>query len=322
MDKQSKIILISGPTASGKTNFAVKIAKKIQGEIINADSMQVYKNLKILTARPNKIEQKNIKHHLYGVVDLNKKFSTGQWLELVIKKIKNIKKKKKIPILVGGTGLYFQSLINGLVKIPEIPLKFRNKVRLMSKREGQKKFYKKLLKLDPKVKDKFDPNDTQRSIRAYEIKSYTDISMYDWLARTESEFKNSDFLKLYIETKREKLIERINLRTLNMINGGAINEVKKFLKLKIRKDQSVNKVIGIAELTQYLNHEVTLEEAKELISIKTRQYAKRQATWARTRMTSWKKIKSTRIDDFIKKLNKSLLKLDQWAQLQLDCPNG
>jgi len=311
MDKQSKIILISGPTASGKTNFAVKIAKKIQGEIINADSMQVYKILKILTARPNKIEQKDINHHLYGVVDLNKKFSTGQWLELEKKKIKNIKKKKKIPILVGGTGLYFQSLIDGLVKIPEIPLKFRNKVRLMSKREGQKKFYKKLLKLDPKVKDKFDPNDTQRSIRAYEIKSYTDISMYDWLARTESEFKNSDFLKLYIETKREKLIERINLRTLNMINGGAINEVKKFLKLKIRKDQSVNKVIGIAELTQYLNHEVTLEEAKELISIKTRQYAKRQATWARTRMTSWKKIKPTRIDDFIKKLNKSLLKLDQ-----------
>ena len=311
MDKQSKIILISGPTASGKSNFAVKIAKKIQGEIINADSMQVYKTLKILTARPNKEEQKNIKHHLYGVVDLNEKFSTGQWLELAIKKIKSVQKKKKIPILVGGTGLYFQSLINGLVKIPEIPLKFRNKVRLMSKREGQKKFYKKLLKLDPKVKDKFDPNDTQRSIRAYEIKSYTDISMYDWLARTESEFKNSDFLKLYIETKREKLIERINLRTLNMINGGAINEVKKFLKLKIRKDQSVNKVIGIAELTQYLNHEVTLEEAKELISIKTRQYAKRQATWARTRMTSWKKIKPTRIDDFIKKLNKSLLKLDQ-----------
>jgi len=311
MDKQSKIILISGPTASGKTNLAVKIAKKIQGEIINADSMQVYKNLKILTARPTKIEQKDIKHHLYGVVDSNKKFSTGQWLELVIKKIKDIKKKKKIPILVGGTGLYFQSLINGLVKIPEIPLKFRNKVRLMSKREGQKKFYKKLLKLDPKVKDRFDPNDTQRSIRAYEIKSYTDISMYDWLVRTESQFKNSDFLKLYIETKREKLIKRINLRTLNMINGGVINEVKKFLKLKIRKDQSINKVIGIAELTQYLNHEVTLEEAKELISIKTRQYAKRQATWARTRMTSWKKIKPTKIDDFIKKLNKSLLKLDQ-----------
>ncbi|MDA7752437.1 tRNA (adenosine(37)-N6)-dimethylallyltransferase MiaA [Candidatus Pelagibacter sp.] len=311
MDKQSKIILISGPTASGKSNFAVKIAKKIQGEIINADSMQVYKKLKILTARPNKIEQKDIKHHLYGVVDLNKKFSTGQWLELAIKKIKNIKKNKKIPILVGGTGLYFQSLINGLVKIPEIPLKFRKRVRLMSKKEGQKKFYKKLLKLDPKIKNKFDPNDTQRSIRAYEIKSYTGISMYDWLTKTESEFKDSDFLKLHIETKREKLIERINLRTSNMINSKAINEVKKFIKLKIRKDQSVNKVIGIAELTQYLNSESTLEEAKELILIKTRQYAKRQATWARTRMISWIKIDQSKLDSYIKELKKSSLKLDQ-----------
>ncbi|MDB4193312.1 tRNA (adenosine(37)-N6)-dimethylallyltransferase MiaA [Candidatus Pelagibacter sp.] len=311
MDKQSKIILISGPTASGKSNFAIKIAKKIEGEIINADSMQVYKKLKILTARPNRIEQKNIKHHLYGVVDLNEKFSTGQWLELAIKKIKSIQKKKKIPILAGGTGLYFQSLINGLVKIPEIPLNFRNKVRLMSKREGQKKFYKKLLKLDPKIKDKFYPNDTQRSIRAYEIKSYTNISMYDWLAKTESEFKDSDFLKLYIETKREKLIERINLRTSTMINSGAINEVKKFIKLKIRKDQSVNKVIGIAELTQYLNDKTTLEEAKELISIKTRQYAKRQATWARTRMDSWVKIDPSKVDGYIKKLKKYSLKLDQ-----------
>ena len=268
--------------------------------------MQVYKKLKILTARPNKEEQKNIKHHLYGFVNLNEKFSTGQWLELAIKKIKNIQKKKKIPILVGGTGLYFQSLINGLVKIPEIPLKFRNKVRLMSKREGQKKFYKKLLKLDPKIKDKFDPNDTQRSIRAYEIKSYTNISMYDWLTKTKSEFKDSDFLKLQIETKREKLIERINLRTSSMINIGAINEVKKFLKLKIKKDWSVNKVIGIAELTQYLNSETSLEKAKELILIKTRQYAKRQATWARTRMVSWVKIDPSKIDSYIKKIEKIL----------------
>jgi len=311
MDKQSKIILISGPTASGKSNLAVKIAKKIEGEVINADSMQVYKRLKILTARPNKIEQKNIKHYLYGFVNLNEKFSTGQWLELAIKKIKNIQKKKKIPILVGGTGLYFQSLINGLVKIPEIPLKFRNKVRLTSKREGQKKFYKKLLKLDPKIKGKFDPNDTQRSIRAYEIKSYTNISMYDWLTKTESEFKDSDFLKLHIETKREKLIEKINLRTSSMINSGAINEVKRFLKLKISKDRSANKIIGIAELTQYLNSEITLEEAKELILIKTRQYAKRQATWSRTRMISWIKIDQSKLDGYIKKLKKSSLKLDQ-----------
>ena len=311
MDNQSKIILISGPTASGKSNFAVKIANKINGEIINADSMQVYKQLKILTARPNKKDQKKTKHHLYGVIDINKKFSTGEWLKASIKKIKEIQKRKKIPILVGGTGLYFQSLINGIAKIPEIPLKFKNKIRLMQKKEGQKKFYKKLLKIDPKAKDKFDPNDTQRSIRAFEIKSFTKISMYEWLSKTKSKFKENEFLKLYIDFKREDLVKIISLRTIKMIEEGAIKEVKKFIKLKIKKDLSVNNVIGIDELTQYLNKKINLEQAQKLISIKTRQYAKRQATWARSRMTSWKKIDPIKTADYIKKLNKSFLKLDQ-----------
>jgi len=311
MDKQSKIILISGPTASGKSNFAVKIAKKINGEIINSDSMQVYKQLKILTARPNKQEQKNIKHHMYGIVDLNKKFSTGQWLKLAIKKIKEIKKRKKIPILVGGTGLYFQSLIDGLVKIPEIPLKFRNKIRSIQKKEGQKKFYKKLLQIDPNVKNKFDSNDTQRAIRAFEIKSFTKVSMYDWLEKTRSEFDDNEFLKLYIDFKREDLIKRISSRSIKMIKDGAIKEVKKFIKLKIKKDLSVNRVIGIDELTQCLDKKINLDEAQELISIKTRQYAKRQATWARSRMTFWEKINPNKIDSYIKKINKSSLKLDQ-----------
>ena len=311
MDNQSKIILISGPTASGKSNFAIKVAKKINGEIINADSMQVYKQLKILTARPNKEEQKNIKHHMYGVVDLNKKFSTGQWLKAVIKNIKEIKKRKKIPILVGGTGLYFQSLINGLVKIPEIPLKFRNKIRLIQTKEGQKKFYKRLLKIDPMAKDKFDPNDTQRSIRAYEIKLFTKVSMYEWLSKTKSEFKDEEFLKLYIDFKREDLNKRISLRSIKMMKEGAIKEVKKFIKLKIKKDLSVNRVIGIDELTQCLNKKINLDQAQELITIKTRQYAKRQATWARSRMISWVKINPINISDYIKKLKKSSLKLDQ-----------
>ena len=311
MDKQSKIILISGPTASGKSSFAVKVAKKINGEIINADSMQVYKKLKILTARPNKEEQKNVRHHLYGTIDVGKKFSTGQWLKAAIKKIKEIKKRKKIPVLVGGTGLYFQSLIDGLVKIPKIPLNFRNKIRLVQKKVGQKKFYKKLLKIDPEVKDKFDPNDTQRTIRAFEIKSFTKISMYEWLNKTKSEFKKDEFLKLYIDFKREDLIKRISLRAIKMIEEGAIREVKKFVKLKIKKDLSINKVIGIDELTQHLNKKINLNQAQELITIKTRQYAKRQATWARSRMTSWEKINPIKITEYIKKLKKSSLKLDQ-----------
>ena len=304
MDKQSKIILISGPTASGKSNFAIKIAKKINGEIINADSMQVYKQLKILTARPSKNEQKNIKHHLYGVVDVSKTFSTGQWLRLTLKKIKEIKKRKKIPILVGGTGLYFQSIINGLVKIPNIPIKLRNKVRLMQKEEGQKNFYKRLLRLDKKIKGKFDSNDTQRSIRAFEIKFYTKVSMYDWLDKTKSSFNENEFLKLYIDFNRPELIKRISLRTLNMLEKGAISEVKRFSALKIKKNSSVNKVIGVSELKQYLKNQMTLDVVRELISTRTRQYAKRQATWARSRMSSWNKIDPNEISSWIKKINK------------------
>ncbi len=311
MDKKSKIILISGPTASGKSNFAIKIAKKINGEIINADSMQVYKKFKILTARPETRNQKKIKHHLYGVIDLNKKFSTGQWLNAVIKIIEDIKKRKKIPILVGGTGLYFQSLINGLVEIPEVPKKIRKKIRLLQKIEGQEKFYQSLLKIDPKVKKKINPNDKQRSIRAYEIKYYTNISMYDWLKKTKSVFKTKEFLKLYVDLKREDLVKKISERAKTMIQDGAINEVKRFLKLKVSRDHNIQKVIGIAELTKYIKKQINLNEAQELITIKTRQYAKRQATWARSRMRSWKKISPIKFNDYIKKLNKSSLKLDQ-----------
>ena len=311
MDRKSKIILISGPTASGKSDLAVKVAKKINGEIINADSMQVYRKLKILTARPSKKKQKNIKHHLYGVINPDKKFSTGEWLKVATRNIKDIQRRNKIPILVGGTGLYFQSLINGLVNIPKIPLKIRNNVRLMQNKEGQEKFYNKLKKLDPNIKNKFDANDTQRSIRAYEIKLFTKISMYDWLNKTEPEFKDNEFLKLYVDFKRDELVRRISLRVSKMIEEGAIKEVKKFNKLKIKKDNSVKKVIGIVELTQLLKNQINLDEAKELISIKTRQYAKRQATWARSRMRTWKKINPIKINDFIKKLNKSSLKLDQ-----------
>jgi tRNA dimethylallyltransferase len=311
MDNQSKIILIAGPTASGKSNFAIKLAKKIDGEIINADSMQVYRQLKILTARPNTKDQKKIKHHLYGIVSVNKNFSTGQWLKLVTNKIKEIRKRKKIPILVGGTGLYFQSLINGLVKIPNIPIKLRNEIRKMQKKYGQKKFYKKLLKADVKVQNKFNPSDVQRSIRAFEIKIYTKVSMYDWFNKTKPIFNESVFLKFYINFERQELIKRIEKRTKNMIKKETIQEVIKFNKLRIKKDHSSNKVIGIEELSKYLKNQIKLEQAKELIAIKTRQYAKRQTTWARSRMVTWTKITPNKLSSVIEKINKSSLKLDQ-----------
>ncbi len=301
MDLKSKIILISGPTASGKSNFAIKLAKKINGEIVNADSMQIYKELKILSARPDPKNYQKIKHHLYGFYNVKKNFSTGDWLKLAIKKIKEIKKRKRIPIFVGGTGLYYKALTEGLVNIPNIPIRFRNKIRSLNKILGQKKFYKKLLKIDPISKNKINLSDTQRSIRAYEVKKYTKKSLHDWFKDTKSNFKKDDFLKIYIDFPRQELIQRINLRTQKMFKTGAIKEVKKFIKLEVRKDKSANKAIGINEIKQYLNNEKQLNEIKEKISIKTRQYAKRQSTWARGHMMSWFKIKPQEINRFLKK---------------------
>lgn len=285
MDIKSKIILISGPTASGKSKQADKLAKKIGGEIINADSMQVYKELKILTARPS-INNK-IKYHLYGFLSVKNKFSTGDWLKLTLTKIKQIKGKGKIPILVGGTGLYFKSLVDGLAKIPNIPLKFRNSIRIEHNKIGQKKFYKKLLKIDPKIKNYINPQDTQRTLRAYEIKKFTKISMIDWFKKTKKHFEDKDFVKIYFDIPRNILIDRINKRVDKMFASDVEKEVEKFNALKVKKDYSANKVIGIREISEYLKKEATLLETKEKISIKTRQYAKRQSTWSRKHMSSW-----------------------------------
>ena len=301
MDTKSKIILISGPTASGKSTFAIKLAKKINGEVINADSMQVYKELKILTARPSKKEQQNIKHHLYGFQSVKKNFSTGEWQKLAIKKIYEVKKRNKIPILVGGTGLYFKSLTDGLVKIPKIPLKFRNKVRNLQKKIGQKRFYNQLLKLDSLVKNKIDHNDVQRSIRAFEVKSYTKVSLYEWFNKTKKTFSDEDFIKIFINFPRIELLKRINLRVDQMFSKGAIEEVRKFLKMKVKSDKSANKIIGVGEIKRYLNKAEDLQSVKDQIAIKTRQYAKRQATWARGHMLSWQMIDPKDLRSFKKK---------------------
>ena len=306
MDLKSKIILISGPTASGKSKFAIQLAKKINGEVINADSMQVFKELKILTARPQRNDLKKIKHHLYGFKSAKNNYSTGNWLKDAKLKINNIKKKNKIPILVGGTGLYFKALIDGIVKIPDIPFSIRDRIRKKQSKIGQIKFYNELIKLDPLCKKKINKNDTQRSIRAYEVKKFTNKSLFDWYSETHSDFTKNSFVKLYIDYPRDKLLERISLRTNEMLRDGAINEAKRFYKLRIKKDLSSNKVIGLNEIKEYLVKRIDLSELKEKISIKTRQYAKRQSTWARGQMSDWQKIKFDRQKLFLKKLPKSV----------------
>ena len=302
MDLKSKIILISGPTASGKSKVALNIAKKLNGEIINADSMQVYKELNILTARPSKNDLNKIDHHLYGFRSVKKEFSSGEWLKLAKKNIKKIRDKNKIPVLVGGTGLYFKALTDGLVKIPKIPIPIRDKIRRMQKNLGQKKFYLKLLKIDPIVKNRIDPTDVQRSIRAYEVISISKKSIFQWYKKTKPSFKKEQFIKIYIDYPKDELINKISKRVDQMMKDGAIQEVKDFLKLNLKSDSNIFKVIGIREIKEFIDKKISMHDLKLNIVIKTRQYAKRQRTWARGQMSDWQKFDAEALSKFIKKL--------------------
>jgi len=296
-----KIILLAGPTASGKSKLAIHLAKKLNGEIINADSMQIYKEFTILSSRPNKSELKKAKHHLYGSISVKKYFSAGDWLKEAKKKIKLCLKNKKLPIIVGGTGLYFNTITKGISKIPDIDSKTRTKVRNLFKKLGYKKFYEKLLILDPKVKNKILPSDSQRSQRAYEVKLKTKKSLFDWIADTKSDFLDYDIKKIFLNIPREELLSKIYNRTDQIFKQNCIAEVKKFNSLKLKKSFSANKLIGVQEISKYLDGNLNLDQCKELINIKTRQYAKRQNTWARGHMKNWNKLYSKNFSILLKK---------------------
>ena len=301
MEQEKKVILLAGPTASGKSKLAIKLAQHFNGEIINGDSMQIYKEISILTSKPNPQDTKIIKHHLYGFNSVKKNFSTGHWLKMVVKKIEEQWENGRMPIVVGGTGLYFKALTDGLVQIPDIPNRGRIQIRKLHKKIGQKKFFTQLIKMDPLTKRFVLPSDTQRSMRAYEVKKFTNKSLFEFTKETKSNFNNNVFKKLFINISRDLLNKKIDTRVEKMFNDGAIEEVKKFYKMKIDKELSPNKIIGIKEIKDYLRGKITLIKAKELIKQKTRQYAKRQFTWARGHMKSWEMIYSQNINDLYKK---------------------
>jgi len=299
---KKKIILLAGPTASGKTKIAIKLAKRINGEIINADSMQVYKDFQILSSRPSKNELRLAKHHLYGFQSSGAVFSTGKWLKLASDKINQIVKKGKVPILVGGTGLYFKAITDGISKIPNIKFSDRNSIRNLHTKIGQKEFYKKLIKLDPISKNKISPSDTQRTLRAYEVKKFTKKSIYQWAKKTKPLFKNYAFNKFFINTPKNQLLKSIELRTKSMIEKKCINEVIKFKKKRLKKSLSPNKIIGVQEIQRFLSGDLDQKNLIELMNIKTRQYAKRQKTWSRAHMSDWHMIYSSNSSILLKKI--------------------
>ena len=280
-----KIILIAGPTGSGKSEIALRLAKKINGEIINADSMQVYKEIKILSARPENYF--NITHYLYGSISIRNNFSAGEWLKKAQLNVKKIINKKKQPIFVGGTGLYFKLLTEGISNIPKIPDLIRIKARKLNTKLGNDKFYSLLIKLDPLVQNKIKKNDTHRLIRAYEVMTFTKKSLFNWQKKNTNYFSNYKFIKIYINPKNIILLKLLRLRLKKMFEQGAVDEVKKFIKLKIDPNLPANKILGIEEINKYLGKKISLEQSFEETFIRTRRYVKRQRTWFRGHMKDW-----------------------------------
>jgi tRNA dimethylallyltransferase len=295
-----KIILIAGPTGSGKSEIALRLAKKINGEIINADSMQVYKEIKILSARPENYF--NIAHYLYGNISVKNNFSAGEWLKKVKLNLNKIIKKKKQPIFVGGTGLYFKLLTEGISNIPKIPDSIRTKARKLNAKLGNDEFYDLLIKLDPLIHNRIKKNDTHRLIRAYEVVTFTKKSLINWQKKNKNYFSNYHFVKIFINPENIFLQKLLRLRLKKMFELGAVNEVKKFLKLKINKTLPANKILGIEEIKKYLDKKIPLEQAFEETFIRTRRYVKRQRTWFRGHMKDWTSIFNPNFDILTKKI--------------------
>ena len=295
-----KIILIAGPTGSGKSEIALRLAKKINGEIINADSMQVYKEIKILSARPESYS--NVSHYLYGNISVKNNFSAGEWLKKVKLNLKKIIKKKKQPIFVGGSGLYFKLLTEGISNIPKTPDSIRTKARKLNAKLGNDEFYDLLIKLDPLIQNKIKKNDTHRLIRAYEVITFTKKSLIDWQKKNKNYFSNYHFIKIFINPENSFLQKLLRLRLKKMFELGAVDEVKKFLKLKINKSLPANKILGIEEIKKYLDKKIPLEQAFEETFIRTRRYVKRQRTWFRGHMKDWTSIFNPNFDILTKKI--------------------
>ena len=272
-------IFIGGPTASGKTQLAFSIQSKVPSFIVNADSMQVYDKLNILTNKPNQKELKNSECKLFSFLNYPEKCNVGLWRNKAIELLKN---NEKIPIFVGGTGLYLESLVDNISQIPSISNKIKSKIEKIFKRKGQFFFYEKLLKIDQNYANKISPNDTQRILRAIEVKVATGKIFSDWHKKERKKiFKR--IIYIVVNTDRKLLYERINCRCKDMLHGGAIEEVKSFIQNKCDFSHPLHKAIGIEPISLFLLGKIKKEECLSIFTQHTRRYAKRQLTWFNNR---------------------------------------
>lgn len=295
--QKRRFVLIAGPTASGKSALALKLAKRDDAIIVNADSMQVYRHLRLITARPDDDEERQVPHHLYGHIHPSTAYSTGQWLRDVSTLLGDIGSEKRV-IFVGGTGLYFKALLQGLSPMPAVPEAVRTRWRYRLNEEGASRLHRLLRARDPLAAMRIKPGDGQRIVRALEVLEVSGKPISHWQDNRQNGLLDAaQCQKFVLVPPRQLLVARIEKRLHTMVAQGAIEEVEAFLALKLDPQLPAMKAIGVSEFGRYLKGEISQSEAIDLAAIASRQYAKRQATWFRNQFDDeWIKLESAEND--------------------------
>ena len=278
--QDKEVFVIFGPTASGKSDLAKQISTKLESPIINFDSLQVYQQLRILSSRPSSQDEKLIDHRLYGIIDGNENCTVAKWLKLAKIEVENCWKEKKIPILVGGTGLYLKGLMQGISHIPDISDSTIKNTDDSFVKNGANYLYKVLLEHNKNTKIK--ETDTQRLKRSYSLLMETGHSLEEWQVKPEKIFENVNYKIILLNEDRSTIYEKAKIRFSAMIDNGAIEEVENLRKEEIDPNRSIMKAIGVREISKYLDNKYSLDDCKEETVQKTRNYIKRQQTWIKS----------------------------------------
>tara|TARA_Y100001970_G_scaffold287638_1_gene412806 strand:+ start:6206 stop:7132 length:927 start_codon:yes stop_codon:yes gene_type:complete len=300
------IYILTGPTAIGKSDLAIRFAKKVNGVIVNADSMQVYSDLKILSARPDENDIQEVNHELYGYVEGHKRYNVARWCNDVTKIIKSNESKNYPSILVGGTGMYIESLLNGLIELPDISESFKKKSEKKLNELGLKKLINEISKFDPKALIDISNNDSSRIRRVWEVYKSTGKTYSYWKGKKNKKFLNNFLYKIILFTPpREKVYLNIDQRFNKMIKDGAIKEVNKLKKLNLDRSLPIMRAHGVPEISDYLEKKISLKECIRKGQQVTRNYAKRQLSWWRSTSLPIHQV----FDQFPNQINENLIKI-------------
>jgi tRNA dimethylallyltransferase len=281
-------ILIAGPTASGKSALALKLAATLGGVIVNADSMQVYRDLRVITARPTPEEKARVPHRLYGHVDAAENYSVGRWCRDVGDVLQETVAQGRVPILVGGTGLYFKALLSGLAAVPPIPTEIRERLRARIRTEGAPALHAELMRRDAQTAQRLMVNDRSRISRALEVAEATGRPLSDWHREGLPPLIAPErAAKVFVTCERKELVARIEARFAAMLKAAALTEVRALERRNLDPSLPAMKAHGVPWLIRHLNGEISLDEAAAGAVMDTRRYAKRQLTWFRNQMKDW-----------------------------------